>query len=291
MSRSIVSSSPNSPSAPRRRALRVGSVPYLVARPLDTGLETQAGIELVRDVPARLVAGLRKGELDVALVSSIELFRRPGYRFLDGLGVCGRGAVSSVRVFLRKPLAELRTVALDPASRAAATLVQIVLSPAFDPARREPVRFLDTPAGRDPRDVAADGWLRIGDRALREVCEPCDSFDPCAAWTAATGRPFAFAVWIVRPRAALEEDELSAFARARARGARAVDALARDAAAQLELPVAFLRRYLTEECSYDPGAELRPALHVFRDAAARQDLCAADLDPLPLDVPLPCRPA
>src|SRR5260221_610702 len=79
------------------RTLRVGSVPYLVGRPLDCELENEPGISLSRRVPAELVRGLRSGELDVALVSSIELFRRAGYRYLDGLAVSGEGSVASVR--------------------------------------------------------------------------------------------------------------------------------------------------------------------------------------------------
>src|SRR5262245_30857399 len=104
--------------------LRVGTVPYLVARPLDLGLASEPGIELVRAVPAELVAGLRDGTLDVALSSSIELFRRPGYRYLDGLAVAGRGRVSSVQLFLRRTLADVRRVALDPASRTSAVLAE-----------------------------------------------------------------------------------------------------------------------------------------------------------------------
>ena len=107
--------------------LRVGSVPYLVGRPLDQGLDEEPGIELRRAVPAKLVQGLREGSLDVALVSSIELFRQPGCRYLDQLAVAGRGAVGSVQLFLRQPLHEVRRIALDPASRAAATLVRTLL--------------------------------------------------------------------------------------------------------------------------------------------------------------------
>ena len=149
--------------------LRVGSVPYLVARPLDSGLAEEPGIQLSHDVPGRLVERLRAGEIDVALVSSIELFRRPGYRYVDGLAVSGNGFVASVQVFLKKPLDEVRTIALDPASRASSTLVQVVLAD-----RTSPPEALDTPVGVDPRTVDADAWLRIGDRALREYHEPAN---------------------------------------------------------------------------------------------------------------------
>ena len=98
--------------------LRVGSVPYLVGRPLDDGLERESGIECSRRVPSELVEGLRSGALDVALVSSIELFRQPGYRYLDVLAIAGRGHVGSVQLFLRRPLAQVRTIALEPAPAA-----------------------------------------------------------------------------------------------------------------------------------------------------------------------------
>src|SRR5687768_17102849 len=148
--------------------LRVGSVPYLVARPINFGLETDPRVELVRDVPSRLIDRLRAGEVDVALVSSIELFRTEGYSYLAGPAVAGRGYVGSVQVFLRRPVGELGLVVVDPSSRAAQALAQVVLE------RRESgVRFVEAPLGSDPRAAAeqldAGGWLRIGDRALIEV--------------------------------------------------------------------------------------------------------------------------
>jgi predicted solute-binding protein len=267
--------------------LVVGSVPYLVGRPLDQGLEAVEGLELVRLPPAELVRGLRAGELDVALSSSIELFRREGYRYVDGPVVAGHGPVSSVRVFLRRPLRELRTIALDPASRTAATLVRVLLeraSPlALEEAPRETPRFLELEPGRDPRAAEADAWLRIGDHALAEALAAGapPAFDPAAAWTERTGLPFVFAAWIVRPGAPIEPF-LGAFAPARTLGPRARERLAAGAARELGLPEEALVRYLVEECRYDLGARLRPALVAFRDAAAALGLARADLAPEPL---------
>ena len=114
-------------SHPKTSALRVGSVPYLVGRPLDQGLGDEPGIELHHAVPALLIDQLRAGEIDVALVSSIELFRTPGYRYIDGIGVAGESYVGSVQVFLRKPIQEVRSIAMDPSSRAAAALTRTLL--------------------------------------------------------------------------------------------------------------------------------------------------------------------
>lgn len=267
----------------RRMRLRVGTVPYLVARPLNLGLEAEPELEVVREVPARLVEHLRQGTLDVALVSSIELFRAEGYGFLAGPAIAGRGYVASVQVFLRRPIGSLRSVTLDPASRTSQALAQVVL------ARREPgIEFREAPAGRDPRRAAeesdAGGWLRIGDKALVEAltpgAPPC--FNPSEAWAHDTGLPFVFALWIVRPGVRLEPAQLDAFSRARTCGRAALDELAREAARDWALPFEPCRRYLAEECLYDPGAALEPALLRFRDEAARLGLCRGDLAPHPI---------
>jgi chorismate dehydratase len=259
------------PSAP----LRVGSVPYLVGRPLDDGLERESGIEYSRRVPAELVEGLRSGALDVALVSSIELFREEGYRYLAGLAIAGRGAVGSVQLFLRKPLGDVRTIALDPASRTAAALLQVLLA-------GRAVRFEECARGVDPRNTAADAWLRIGDAALREslAADAPPVFNPSGEWCARTRLPFVFAAWIVRPGVELAPGQIAAFARARARGKARVAEFARAAAAQWQLAEADCLHYLCEECVYELGpAEMQRALTAFRDGAAPLGLARAELAP------------
>jgi predicted solute-binding protein len=258
--------------------LRVGTVPYLVARPLDLGLGEEEGIELTRDVPARLVESLRTGELDVALASSVESFRRPGYRYLAGLAVAGRGHVSSVQLFLRQPLDEIRTAALDPASRTARALCQCLLP--------DSVQWIEVQAGTDPRSVSADAWLRIGDVALREALgsDAPPMFNPSAAWTERTGLCFPFALWIVREGVDILP-HLAAFRRARERGRAEAPVLAADAARAWGLPPDTCRRYLLEECLYEPGEDLAPALAAFADALVRKDLCPPGHQPQPIPVP------
>jgi chorismate dehydratase len=259
--------------------LRVGSVPYLVGRPLDLGLGDEPNISLQHAVPADLVRMLRAGELDVALVSSIELFRRPGYRFLPGVAVAGFGAVDSVQLFLRKPLQEVRCIALDPASRTAACLVQVLLSEGPGPTPE----FIEVAPGDDPRAVEADGWLRIGDPALREtyVSDPPLIFNPSKVWHQRTGLPFIFAPWIVASGVNMEP-HLAAFARARLRGQSSIERLAVEAASQWQLPLLECTRYLAEQCNYEPGESMQAALYAFRDAAAPLGLCEAQHAPEPI---------
>jgi chorismate dehydratase len=264
--------------------LRVASVPYLVGRPVDEGLAREPGIEFARAVPARLARGLADGSLDVALVSSIELFRLPGASYLDGPCIAGEGRVSSVQVFLRKPVHDVRSLAVDPASRTSAVLAEIVW-----PGQRP--GLVAVPDGVDPRSVTADAWLRIGDAALREhLAEGSPPvFNPSEAWRARTGLPFVFALWVARAGIDLGP-WAEAFARSRAAGAARVHALAEEAARAWGVAPAATRRYLVEECLFEPGERLIPALLAFRDAAAELGLARRDLDPRGVRMtPLPAR--
>src|SRR5262252_1244649 len=108
--------------------LRIGVVDFVNARPLVFGLERERGVVLVHDRPAVLAQKLRKGELDVALVSSIEVFRSPELRIVPEIGICSEGPIRSVKLFLRKPLEQIEKVALDSGSRTAAALARIVFA-------------------------------------------------------------------------------------------------------------------------------------------------------------------
>ena len=266
-----MSDTPPTPS----KQLRVGTVPYLVARPLDWGLEEEPGIELTRAVPAKLVESLRSGELDVALVSSIELFRQPGYSYLSDLAVAAFGHISSVLMFHNCRLEELKSVALDPASRAARALLQIVLSE-----RGVTPEWVDVPSGEDPRYAGCDGWLRIGDAALKEYVDPTtpEAFCPSAAWRELTGLPFPYAVWIVRPGVDIRP-HLEAFTSARERGAKALSHLIEVGADTWNLEPEFVHRYLALESHYQLGEQLPLALDELRDRAAQIGLCEAHHDP------------
>lgn len=183
-------------------ALRVGGVPYGVGAPLVRGLDLEADLELVREPPSKLARDLREGVLDAALVSSIEAFRRPGYRLVEGLGIASDGPVRSVRAFLRAgcELRDVRRVGADSGSESSVALLQILLARAgafdYELERVEP----DLEPDRLPHDLV----LLIGDHGLR--AEPGDRrvIDLGEAWRSWTGLPFVYAVWLLSPSAPVE---------------------------------------------------------------------------------------
>lgn len=174
--------------------LRVGTVPWLNAVPLLAGLRER--VSLVEATPAGLAPQLAAGELDAALLPVAEAARGVGEGWLGRHGIASEGPVASVLLFLRIPLPEVRSVALDPSSRTSAALARhLVASETQGQAR---CRLASRP-GPDPQQEQADAVLVIGDparEALRHWRGPV--VDLGEAWTRRTGLPFVFARWRAR---------------------------------------------------------------------------------------------
>ena len=215
---------------------QLGSVPYLNARPLLWGLEARLA------PPSQLAQWLRAGEVDAALVPIVEVIENPVYWLVDGVAIGCDGPVHSVILTLEKPLAEVRTVALDAASKTSVRLMQWLLERHYG---LFPVYV--------PDGASADAQLRIGDPAIayRQADPEHALVDLGEAWREATGLPFVFAVWAMRaPDIALAE-RLRAAARD---GLSHRDEIGREA---------WQRQYLTEHIRYELGERQREAMARF----------------------------
>jgi len=173
---------------------RIGCVRYLNSRPLIAGHEQ----DILLEHPSALARDLHAGLLDAALVPVFEIFAHPGYLLVDGCGIVSRGAVHSVILAHTGDLARLEEVALDPASLSSAHLIRILLAERFG---LHP-RYRPLVAGEEP--AAGKGVLLIGDQAfegLHRWGERYAYYDLGQGWWDATGLPFVFACWAIRPEA------------------------------------------------------------------------------------------
>jgi chorismate dehydratase len=178
------------------KPLRLGVVAYLNAAPLVHGLEADPRFQIVRDVPARVADSLHAGEIDLGVIPSIE-YAAGDYAIVPGVAIASRGPVRSVSLFHRRPLSDVRRVALDSSSRTSAALLRILLR---DRLGRDP-EYVVMPPSLSDMLAAADAALLIGDRAL--YFEGGESrLDLGQEWTERTGLPFVWAFWAGRPEAA-----------------------------------------------------------------------------------------
>ena len=218
-------------------------------------------MRFVADVPTRLIERLRAGDLDAALVSSIEAFRGAGYRVAPGLAIACRGPVRSVRAFRRRDV-PIRSVGLDSGSETSVALLKVLLrerlgatAPTFE--RIEPTRTPD----RLPHDLV----LLIGDCGLHADAGEREALDLGALWHEWTGLPFVFALWLLAPGA----DAARVVPRLRAARARAIADRIEDGTGGA--------------IHYTFGDDERRGLLRFRDEAVRLGLAPGDVAPTFLD--------
>ena len=152
--------------------IRVGAVSYLNAKPLYYRLcELAPEVRLTMDVPSLLAEQLADGELDVALIPSVEFLRGAGrgYEIIPGIAIAARGPVRSVKLFSRVPWARVDRLALDAGSRTSQVLARIWLDAAHGV---RPSRVEELPLGVSALESTADAVLVIGDQAMRVPHEP-----------------------------------------------------------------------------------------------------------------------
>jgi chorismate dehydratase len=231
------------PSVKIPAAIRVGSVPYLNARPLTRFIAS----EFEKVAPIELAAELRAGKLDVALVPIMEVLESPAnmYRVVDGLAIGSERAVYSVYLNYSVPLAKIKTVALDPASKTSVELARVVLAKFH---RLHPTYV--APGHR------ADAQLLIGDPAIahRQANPEQNYLDLATAWRENTGLPFVFAVWAIRLPYWKARSVAGQLRTAGKLGLAWRDAIAR---------TPFERQYLKEHLCYDLCARQKKGIEKF----------------------------
>jgi chorismate dehydratase len=252
--------------------IRVGAVSYLNAKPLYYGLgDIAPEVSLTMDVPSLLAEKLARGELDVALIPSVEYFRggNRGYEIIPGIAIAARGAVRSVKLFSRVPWNSVDRLALDAGSRTSQVLARIWLDEAHGV---RPPLVEELPLGVSALESTADAVLVIGDRAMRVPHEPFhEVVDLGEAWHQLTGLPFVFAFWVARGGMDLG-DLPAALEQSRALGLTQAGKLARVHGLRLGLDVSTCYDYLTRALSYDLGESELAGLRRFAVLAARMGL-------------------
>jgi chorismate dehydratase len=231
--------------------IRLGRISYVNMAPLFFRLD--ADVEQVAGVPTELNRAVLAGEVDLAPISSIEYARHAQrLRILPRLCVSSEGAVDSIQLVSRAPLASIRSVAVTPESATSAVLVRVLLPDAEH-----------VPLGED-----ADARLLIGDAALRSMFEdPTPHYDLGRLWLERTGLPMVYALFACPDPAPDGVAELEDALLAAHRGARAhPEELAREASARYRYPAGFLARYF-EKLRYRFGPRERVGLLTFFELA------------------------
>ncbi|MDG2471243.1 MAG: menaquinone biosynthesis protein [Pirellulaceae bacterium] len=241
--------------------IRIGAVSYLNTKPLIESLSQRCDqIELSLELPSRLAKQLADGDLDVALIPSVEAFRSPDATIVSDACIGCRGPVWSVKLISRRPFGEIRSVALDEGSRTSVGLIQVLLWKRFG---IQPI-VSSLPIYQDPSTSKCDAVLVIGDRAMHVSTDEFGyQWDLGDQWCQWTELPFVFAMWVTRDAHPTPE-LIQALTDARDYGVEHIDEIAEREAAHFGLTVEDCSGYLRDNLHFYLGADERKALDLFQ---------------------------
>ncbi len=281
---------------PNLSKLRVSIVQYLNTAPLVWGFTNGplAGkYDLSFTVPSQCAEALRTGAADIAIIPAIEYQRISGLVVLPDLSIASQNRVRSLLIVSKKPIEQVRSIALDRSSRSTQALTRILAARHW---KIDPEYFETDPALRVMLEKA-DAAMLIGDPALRisiaieksstvspqgrAVCQPATLgiasaeifhiYDVVGEWRKFSSLPAVMAVWAARPEA-VTPDVLSDFETSRRFGLAQISAISLEASRELDLPQPALESYLKHNIDFSLGEENRRGLERYFQEAERLGL-------------------
>jgi chorismate dehydratase len=275
--------------------VRVGHIGFLNCYPLYHGFEQtgmladdrhidrpdRPGVELLPGVPTDLNRMLAAGEIDLGPVSSIAYARNHTRLLLSRrLSISSLGAVDSIQLVSRRPLTEIRTVALTPQSATSIALLKTILKLRF----QQEVSYSQLTGSVAEALTGTDAALLIGDEGLEALYFPIPGttcYDLGSLWQEWTGLPMVYAVWAARedfarsngPELLAVEDEL---VRCMDYGRDHLSEVVESALGRYRFEQACLTRYFAR-LHYDFTGEYREGLSRFYELACE----AGELDEVP----------
>jgi len=181
---------------------RVGCVSYLNAKPLIAGLDDEPGIQVRTDVPARLLADLESGDVDIALCPVIDFFSSAHELALVPVGAIGcEGPTLTVRLYSQVPIDQITTLHADTDSHTSVALARVLLAKLFDTRPKLVAYNAREQTAQGRIDVSPQAMLLIGDKVVTgsplAVQYPYQ-MDLGEGWHDLIGLPFVFAMWMTR---------------------------------------------------------------------------------------------
>jgi chorismate dehydratase len=249
------------------KKLKFGFHDFINAQPLLVPLRERAqqlGVTLITGSPASLAERLQAGELDLAMIPSIEYLKDASqYRLLPGIAVASRGPVDTVLFASRVPIEEVQSVALDVRSRTSAALLQVLFGEIF------PSNVTLESVDPDPQAMLKnhDAALIIGDPAfgLRSAYPDLKIVDLSKQWFEQTGKTFVHAIVAVRNDVELDQAFLDTVQQAKTEGQLRIESIAQIESERSGIAFATCLDYLSTKIIYDLGQEGMTGLQHFRD--------------------------
>ena len=266
------------------RRLRISAISYLNTAPLmwdfehgESRQELQEQFDVSYTIPSACAAALREGAADIGIIPVAAYATIPGLVILPGVAIAALNDVRSILLVSRKPLDQVKTVALDTSSMTSVALCKVLLAKWLGGARE----YRSMAPDLETMLASCEAALLIGDPALliQRTSYPT-VIDLAEEWRKYTGKPFVFAFWAARKAAIAEvgtgpgaPDAVArlaeVFQRSRDHGTtpESVQKIAAEWAPRLGMSVAAVTSYLTVNIHYSLDPPCREGLRLFYNYA------------------------
>jgi chorismate dehydratase len=249
--------------------LRISAISFLNTAPLMWDFEhgdAARDFQIYYTIPSACAAALAANQADIGIIPAFTYAQIPDLVILPNIAIAAKGRVRSILLVSKKPIEDVRTVAVDTSSRTSVALLQVLFVKFFGGERE----LKPHPPKLDEMLRDHDAALLIGDAALKV---PLDAgfhqYDLAHIWQEKTGQPFVFAFWAVRLDALNRQAKglclTKIFQQSRDRGLEPqnLDVIAREWSPKLQLSEDDIRSYLTGNIHYYLDRENHAGLKLF----------------------------
>lgn len=228
-------------------------------------------------LPSLCARALAEGTADIGIIPAAAYAQIPGLVVLPDVAIASRRAVKSILLVSRKPIEQVRSVALDTSSMTSVALVKILFEKWLGAVRE----FCSMEPELEKMLGSCDAGLLIGDPALQVDRSKYHTLDLAEEWIRFTGKPFVFAFWAVRAVALQEADPTldvaMIFRESRDHGLLpgSIRSISQEWAPRLALSESDICGYLTENIHYQMDTGCMEGLQLFYRYAAEIDALPA----------------
>lgn len=231
--------------------IRISAVAYTNTKPFIYGIEKSEllnQIDLSLDIPSDCANKLINNQVDIGLIPVAAIPFVPNANIVANYCIGSVGAVNSVFIFSNVPVAQIKTVKLDPQSRTSNQLAQVLLKFHF----KVDVDFISD------EDALTDAIVLIGDRTFGRKQDFAYAYDMGEEWLKFTGLPFVYAAWVANKQ--ISSAFITAFNEALSFGLAHRTELLNELP---KLPDFDLEDYLLNKLDFEFTPEKRKALDLF----------------------------
>ena len=250
---------------------RIGAVPYLNVAPLVWEIERyEKEVVVIKAPPRTLAKMLNDRIIDVGILPTYEYLTRDDYSYVPKICISSNGPVKSVKVYCSVPIERARSLLLTQSSKTSVALFKILIkerfriAPSLTLSDKPMSEYSHLPSGYD-------GYLVIGDLAMRLEGTFPYAYDLGEEWKEMTGLPFVFALWAY-PKEKESKRIIEIITDCKNAGMANLNAVAEKGATATGLPFELCYSYLSETMEYVFDSEKKVSMARFKTLLLQHEI-------------------